>query len=371
VKCVGTSGTHKHDVKIIGGGTITRAGGDTNHVELVRFEYVDDFSIAESTIDDGHTDGLYIVNCTNGKLEGTVKILDCAGTGLKILASTVVIAVAITITGCGIGYEIWPSIDTDKMYHGDCESTDEPMLDNETVPFLENCTSWARSDTVAYGGTYSYKLLPDANGFGRANLVDSNGTTYNDLHGLTPGKSYFIYVKAYPSGEVWPGFQIRVSLNGSSWDAAFWSQFGLTYARTAIASQWNDVYFVLHVPLTATGVMIAPLAYLTDPADRGDGITCVYYDDVHIYEFDDTDSGCQLVNSSISDCTDTGVIATVSHALIQNNQITGNTKKGLVIAAGYRNIVSGNRCYNNGADTGIANDNQDNFYDAGIDTQVS
>jgi parallel beta-helix repeat protein len=95
-----------------------------------------------------------------------------------------------------------------------------------------------------------------------------------------------------------------------------------------------------------------------------------YADGLELFEFAETDSGCQLVNSSVSECTDTGVIVANNHTLIQNNQITGNVNKGLVIEAGYRNIISGNRCFNNGADTGIANDNQDNFDDAGIDTQV-
>jgi len=150
-----------------------------------------------------------------------------------------------------------------------------------------------------------------------------------------------------------------------STDGATWTNKLVAYQMTIASGSWERMVYAFELPATATGFECHINGAAVDTSKD------FYFDEIHIDEVTDEDSGCQLVNSSVADCTDTGVIVATSHALIQNNQITGNTEKGLFIAAGYRNIVSGNRCFNNGADTGIANDNQDNFYDAGIDTQVS
>jgi hypothetical protein len=360
IECIGTSGTHKRKFSITGTGTITRDAADTNHVDLVHLEYLDDFNVSGVTIDDGHEHGLYIVNCTNGKLEASVKILDCAGTGLRNIASTVILAAGITITGCGIGYECYPSLATDKIDYGNCESTNEPMLTGETEPVLTDCT-WERSNTEKYSGTYSYKLSFEGNRLYSATLTDNANT--NDLHGMTAGKTYLLSFYAMHDSTGSKPFFIYTTF--AYYDSAAWT------TKTAEYHNSSDVAFehfslIVKIPATATGAYIK-LNGQSNPFAAG----AIYFDDFVLYEFDDTDSGCQLVNSSISECTDIGVMIVNSHVQAQNNQITGNTNAGLVIAAGYRNIVSGNRCYNNGSDTGLANDNGDNFLDSGIDTQLS
>jgi len=288
-----------------------------------------------------------------------VKISACDGTGLKIIASTVIVAAAVTITACATGCEMWPSIATDKMYHGDCESTDEPMLDNETDPYLTNCT-WARSSDQAYSGTYSYKLTLTA-GTGHVVAFYDVGST-SDMHGLTAGKTYMLTMKLYvPSGQSIHAnkFFIQNNYYDGSWGGK------ITYAKE-IYDAWQTVTAITTFPVGTTGT-----GPWIDQYEAGTAGEFIYIDEIHMYEFDATDSGCQLVNSSVDSCTDTGVIVANSHAIIQNNQITGNTNAGLVIQAGYRNLVTNNRCYNNGSDTGLENTNGDNFYDAGIDTQLS
>jgi parallel beta-helix repeat protein len=216
--------------------------------------------------------------------------------------------------------------------------------------------AWSRSSTQSYAGTYSWELI----GNSYACLTDNQNAT--DLHGLTPGKGYWFSCKLYYADPQPLKIQFQYSVNGSTFSAITFHDGNAGYAYPE--DEWISINGIVELPSTATGAFI-----IFDDTD-GTGGTYMYFDDISLYEFGDSDSGCQLVNCAVSDCTDTGVIIANSHTLVQNNQITGNTNKGLVIAAGYRNLVTGNRCYNNGADTGLANDNQDNFYDAGIDTQL-
>ncbi len=356
VECVGSSGTHNTNVRITGGGTITRNAADENAVELVHFEYVDDFVIDNVTADDSYEDGIYIINCANGKVEAGVKISACDGTGLKIIASTVIIAAAITITTCAIGCEMWPSIATDVMYHGDCESTDEPMLDNETEPYLEHAT-WARSDEQKRGGAYSYKLTKSEAGI-QCTATFADSISPGDMHGFTAGKSYLLGAWIYiPTGIDAAHVHITLLGNGTG--------NSTQQKAAALYDQWQQIK-VIHRFADDTTYAYALVSFTNETTDE-----YIYVDDVVCYEYDDTDSGCQLANSSVDSCTDTGVIVANSHAIVQNNQITGNTNAGLVIQCGYRNLVTNNRCYNNGDDTGLGNENSDNFYDGGVDTQLS
>lgn len=362
IECVGSSGTHKSNVAIRGSGTITRNAADENAKPLVYFEYVDDSAIDNVTVTGSYNDGIYMVNCDNVKLGGALTISSCAGTGLKTLQSVIIVAAGVTISACAIGCEMWSSISTNMIANGNCESTDEPMPLGETTPVLTKC-SFARDSGQAYGGTYSYKITKTENGASYAicNLCDADDKA--DLHGLTAGKSYLWKLKVYlPSGIAVPGptFSQFYSTNGANWAAVNSVQ------PLAIYDQWQEINNIISLPSTATGYMA--YIYLSAAITLDEYI---YIDDVSLYEFDETDSGCQLVNSSVADCTDVGISVINSQAIIQNNQVTGCTNQGIEVLAGYRNIVSGNRAYNNGSDTGIANDNQDNFYDAGIDTQNS
>jgi len=345
IEAVGTSGTHRTNVTITGTGTITRNASDTYAKPLVYFEYVDDSAIMGVTVDDSYDDGIYLINCDTVNIGGGVKITGCAGTGLKTLQSVVIIAASVVISACGIGYECWPQT-ANEIDNGDCESADEPMLDGETTPLLIDCT-WERSSTQKHSGTYSYKLTSSSIE-GYAYFTDN--ASAGDMHGITAGKSYFFKCHIYNDSVT----QIKIHY--------FTDTFHVEpYITTT--GEWVSVTRNIVIDPGQTRFYIG-IYY----EDGGAGGT-VYVDDIEMYEISETDSGCQLVNSSVADCTDTGVSVANSHAIIQNNQVTGCTNQGIEVLAGYRNIVTGNRAYNNGSDTGIANDNQDNFYDAGIDTQ--
>jgi hypothetical protein len=140
----------------------------------------------------------------------------------------------------------------------------------------------------------------------------------------------------------------------------------ITNSLSAIYDAWQNFEVIIDIPDTATDNIVG------FAAREAAAINEVFYvDELQFYEFSVADSGCQLVNSSISECTDIGVRIANNHVIIQNTQVTGCANRGIEVAAGYRNIVSGNRAYNNGSDTDIENDNQDNFYDAGTNTQNS
>jgi parallel beta-helix repeat protein len=64
--------------------------------------------------------------------------------------------------------------------------------------------------------------------------------------------------------------------------------------------------------------------------------------------------------------------ASISNNIVQNvkNTATSTQVVGINIASGTGNVVSANFMFNNGADTGLANDNQNNYRDAGTDTQL-
>lgn len=69
-----------------------------------------------------------------------------------------------------------------------------------------------------------------------------------------------------------------------------------------------------------------------------------------------------------------GILEKGKYNLVSSNQIVGTTAPsgaaiGLYIASSVSTICSNNYCYNNGADTGLANTNSDNFLDEGTDTQ--
>jgi hypothetical protein len=71
-----------------------------------------------------------------------------------------------------------------------------------------------------------------------------------------------------------------------------------------------------------------------------------------------------------------GIYVSADRVTISSNRISGvkaasSTAMGIYITSGATNtMVANNLCINNGSDTGIANTNQHNFYDAGVDTQV-
>lgn len=85
----------------------------------------------------------------------------------------------------------------------------------------------------------------------------------------------------------------------------------------------------------------------------------------------------QIVGNTINTITATtassgkGVVLDgCSYCTISNNHISVCSGGGIYITSGTSNSCGSNYCYNNGSDTGIANTNQNNFYDTGTDTQV-
>jgi hypothetical protein len=73
VECTGTSGTHKHDVGITGGGTITRDAADMNYnVHLIDCEYVDNVAISDCKLDSPFSHGLYAAYCTGHCIHLTI-----------------------------------------------------------------------------------------------------------------------------------------------------------------------------------------------------------------------------------------------------------------------------------------------------------
>jgi parallel beta-helix repeat protein len=76
VECIGTAGTHKHDVGITGGGTITRDATDTNVKNLISAIYVDNLRLTIASIRDPYSLGINIFGCT-----GYCRTVDVNGVG--------------------------------------------------------------------------------------------------------------------------------------------------------------------------------------------------------------------------------------------------------------------------------------------------
>jgi parallel beta-helix repeat protein len=64
VQCIGTAGTHKHDVGITGGGTITRDAADTNNVALIDSQYVDNVRVSGFNLDFAYNKNANFAYCT-------------------------------------------------------------------------------------------------------------------------------------------------------------------------------------------------------------------------------------------------------------------------------------------------------------------
>ncbi|KKK99415.1 hypothetical protein LCGC14_2632980, partial [marine sediment metagenome] len=132
---------------------------------------------------------------------------------------------------------------------GDCENTVSPMIFDETVPGLANCT-WARDSAQAYGGTYSFKFTKtSAAGAGNAlvNLCDDIAT--NNMQGLLAGKEYNFSLRIWiPSGGAL-GSEITIwwVYYDGSWNYVF-----QTAANTY--DQWQLVTKTVTLPADVTGV---------------------------------------------------------------------------------------------------------------------
>lgn len=122
----------------------------------------------------------------------------------------------------------------DLIEYGHCESTDSPTLDG-TPDAAINCT-WARSNTTAYLGTYSWMLnKTTAAGAGAATQwLNDNSAATDDMHGMVAGKTYLfkgaiyrhVLANAALSGlyfyeyyaAAWNATKIFVPVNANAWE---------------------------------------------------------------------------------------------------------------------------------------------------------
>lgn len=350
ITAVGTSTTSVTDITLAAI-KVTRSSSDTNVASLVYYNYVDDSNFDNVTVEDSYSHGIYLNNCDGVSVGPNVKILDAASEGLKLVQSVGIIAAGMFVSGCNYGYGCWPSLGTDLVVRGDCESTSPPMLDGEATALTGNCT-WARDSGQYHGGSYSYKMTASSQNETTVYLVDA--LTGGDAHGITGGKSYLFGAWVYLASSMSNLLQLRVYAGPP----------GTTYYKYVpiVQNVWQYVSMIV-TPTAGTNTAYA-FFYSSLMASSA---TC-YIDDISFYEFDETNSGCQLVNSYFTG-NDYATRIFNNRVLIQNNQVTDNASAGIVIDTGTGNIVTGNRCYNNGADTGLANTNGDNFHDGGTDTQ--
>ena len=88
----------------------------------------------------------------------------------------------------------------------------------------------------------------------------------------------------------------------------------------------------------------------------------------------------QIINNYIDDVDNTNTVANArgiqltssDDSLIANNYIINGSGKGIVVDSNSdRALINSNFCRNNGSDSGIANENEHNFSDAGADTMTS
>lgn len=80
------------------------------------------------------------------------------------------------------------------LVRGMCEETTAPTVYSETTPVETNIATYARSDTVAYEGTYSWKATGDNGGVMRVTLTDSDAVNHGLIPGLTYKLSAYVYV---------------------------------------------------------------------------------------------------------------------------------------------------------------------------------
>jgi hypothetical protein len=131
---------------------------------------------------------------------------------------------------------------------GTCESATAPMVSGETVPLLVNAT-FARSNTQAHTGTYSYKATKTiAAGTDAAVwLVDNNTST--DMHGTFANQEYRFTAWVYiPAGEML-GSELTMFL--SNYYSAAWHD--TTQACALTYDAWQLVTTDVTLNSAATG----------------------------------------------------------------------------------------------------------------------
>ncbi|MFA5376858.1 MAG: right-handed parallel beta-helix repeat-containing protein [Dehalococcoidia bacterium] len=328
VEAVGTSVTHIENANIRGYGTITRASGDTNSIELVHYEYVDDSEVS-CIIYNSYEDGIYMSYCENMKIDKS-KITSCSGKAILAIQSTYLLISALAIQSCGYGPYIICGNATDKIDRGDCESETSPMVTGETTPVVYNCT-WARDDTYKYDGSYSWKL--NSSGLGYCNVwLTESGVS---LHGLVPGSTYTFKAKLYNRTlETRNYFRLTFFTYSPTGDKAYYSPY------SSQISSWEEMALTVTIPFNATDILFGI---------RGEsGINNCWIDDVRLLEIDSVSDGCQIIDCSVKDCAHDGIYVETNNTQIKGNVVANNGDHGIVIATGFDNMVSNNNCRDNG-----------------------
>lgn len=211
---------------------------------------------------------------------------------------------------------------------GDCESTTAPMVTGETTPDLTNCT-FARSDTVAHNGTYSYKITKNiAAGTGSiCRLVDGAGTS--DLHGLTAGATYtataWVYVPSTGGVAAAEAYFIAHHYISS------FVQLDVTYASET--DSWHRLSLTFTLSSSATAALLQ-FGILSTAADT----EFFYVDDIQLYRhYDVTVSGAIEDQTSKVLHNEGDYIILVSDGdkyLIQDLQYYGRVRDAVYLGGG-------------------------------------
>lgn len=171
-------------------------------------------------------------------------------------------------------------LNTDRMEHGDCETTDAPhVLDDGSS--LTDCT-FARNSTQKYAGSFSFKLTKTvaAGSAGFAYLTDSAAT--DDMHGFVAGKTYSMRLRVYIpttggfSDVTELKIQMKYYVEGDGWSAE--------NPAASKYDEWEELEISsFTIPETATAVV--PLILMESTAANGE---FCYIDSIELWrEVDD------------------------------------------------------------------------------------
>lgn len=199
----------------------------------------DSCSIVDTTVKDCLGDGINLIS-HQGKLVNNITTNNWRS-GIKVMGSR-------NMLMSNLSYDNGQLID-----RGNCESTTSAMIFGETVPTLSNAL-WARSDTQAYEGTYSWKFTKDVAAGTQAYVVLCDNENTNDMHGFIASKEYKFTVKIYiPLGTIL-GSEIEL------WIYDYDSVVGWLRTRQAAANTYDEWQEVT-VTRTIRSVAIATTIY--------------------------------------------------------------------------------------------------------------
>ncbi|KKL71716.1 hypothetical protein LCGC14_2092120, partial [marine sediment metagenome] len=135
-----------------------------------------------------------------------------------------------------------------------CESTTSPMIFGETVPWLNNVDTYARSNEQAYEGTYSWKGVGDGVGVMWLGFIALGAS----LHGLIPGLTYTMTARVYVPSGGYTASNVRLRYDDDQTSPVYsdgatgldaWKLLSLTFTVDSAAT---NIVFMLEVNETGT-----------------------------------------------------------------------------------------------------------------------